>query len=210
MEINDVIVRILFAALVGGLIGVEREYRDKSAGFRTIILISVGASLFTIISFSISSQFADVDPARIISYIISGIGFLGAGVIIKDGTSIKGLTTASTIWFSAALGMGAGAGFFAITSIAAAVILFVLIVLPPIEHWIDNRHEFRLYEIELKNTEDIAKTVELFKSNGLVVFKHSSHKSKGSYRVDIYADGEPIKHDRVSMGLMDDNNVIGF
>lgn len=210
MEITDVIVRILFAALAGGLVGLEREYRDKSAGFRTMILISVGASLFTVIAFSIAAEINDVDPTRIISYVISGIGFLGAGVIIKDGTSIKGLTTASAIWFSAALGMGAGAGFFVITSFAAAVILFVLVLLPPIEHWIDNRHEFRIYNIELKHKKNIAQVMALFEKNELSIFRKHFHKAKGLVKIDIYADGKPCKHTSTSTELLDDKDVIGF
>ena len=210
MDMVDVVLRILFAAAMGGIIGIEREYRDKSAGFRTMILISVGAALFTTISFSISEQLNDVDPARIISYIISGIGFLGAGVIIKDGNSVKGLTTASTIWLSAALGMGAGAGFFTITLFSAFIILFVLIVLPPIEHWIDNRHEFRLYELELKNREDIVEVINAFESNGLRVFKNQQHKTQQSVKLDICADGKPSNHEGLSRELMDNDKVLSF
>lgn len=90
----DDIIKLLYAILLGGLIGAEREMRDKSAGFRNMILICVGASLFTILS---SRLAGDNDPTRVAANIITGIGFLGAGAILRDGNRITGLTTASTI-----------------------------------------------------------------------------------------------------------------
>ena len=181
MELSEAIVRILVAIALGGLIGIEREYRDKSAGFRTLILISTGASLFTVLGFSIAANPAlggDIDPTRIISYIISGIGFLGAGVIIKDGQSIKGLTTASTIWLAAALGMGAGAGFFAITTFATVVILFALIVLPYVERWIDSQQEFKVYNVHVSSNDVVDEVLGAFVEQGLTVYQYEKSKQK--------------------------------
>jgi putative Mg2+ transporter-C (MgtC) family protein len=95
------------AVLVGGIVGAEREYQDKAAGFRTIILITLGSTLFTIFSLSMDPGFTQT---RVAANIVTGIGFLGAGAIVRDGGRIAGLTTAATIWLSAALGMGIGAG----------------------------------------------------------------------------------------------------
>jgi putative Mg2+ transporter-C (MgtC) family protein len=107
IEILDLL-KLLFACLAGGLIGVEREFRDKSAGFRTLILICLGATLFTMMS----PRFAAIgDPGRIAAGIVSGIGFLGAGVILRDRGRIMGLTTAATIWMTAAIGMAIGGQF---------------------------------------------------------------------------------------------------
>src|ERR1041384_3799235 len=101
------LIKLGMAVLVGGLIGSERELRVKAAGFRTIILITVGSALFTIFSISIDP---DHNRTTIAGNIVQGIGFLGAGAIIREGGRVGGLTTAATIWLSAALGMGIGAG----------------------------------------------------------------------------------------------------
>src|SRR6266498_4104621 len=103
------LIKVAMAVLIGGLIGGEREFRVKAAGFRTIILITVGSTLFTIFSISIDP---DHNRTAIAGNIVQGIGFLGAGAIIRDGGRIGGLTTAATIWLSAAMGMGIGAGEF--------------------------------------------------------------------------------------------------
>ena len=103
---EEYIIRILLAAAVGGAIGLERAYHDKSAGFRTMILIATGSAFFMIMSDVIGEPIQD--NARIAAALVSGIGFLGAGVIIKNGTGISGLTTAASIWLVASLGMGMG------------------------------------------------------------------------------------------------------
>ena len=97
---------MLLAMLIGGLIGAEREFRDKAAGFRTIIFICVGSTMFTILSAKIGGA---QDPSRIAASIVTGVGFIGAGAILQERERVIGLTTASTIWIAAALGMGIGA-----------------------------------------------------------------------------------------------------
>ncbi len=106
---NEIILKLLSAILVGGLIGFEREYRDKAAGFRTMILISTGAMLFTYLSELIGGE---DDPVRVTAAVVTGIGFLGAGAILVDKGRVQGLTTASTIWLTAALGVAVGTGAF--------------------------------------------------------------------------------------------------
>lgn len=213
MEFSEAVVRILIAIALGGLIGIEREYRDKSAGFRTLILISTGASLFTVLGFSIASNpmyGGDIDPTRIISYIISGIGFLGAGVIIKDGQSIKGLTTASTIWLAAALGMGAGAGFFAITTFATIVILFALIVLPYVERWIDSQQEFKIYEVRVTSSDVVDEVLGAFVEQRLSVYQYEKSKQKDAIVVHVKANGAPKSHHLVAAQLINNKSVISF
>lgn len=207
MDISEAVLRILFAALLGGVIGVEREYRDKSAGFRTMLLIAVGSAVFTVISFTIAADLRIVDPTRIMSYIVSGIGFIGAGVIIKDGMSVRGLTTASMIWLSAALGMGAGAGLFAISGYTALFVFAALIVIPPIEQWFDSVHEFRLYRIEVKKRKDIDKVAALFDQSSIEVFKSRRSLDEGNYWITIHANGSTKEHDRTTALLMDQSFV---
>jgi putative Mg2+ transporter-C (MgtC) family protein len=129
----EVLLRIALAAILGGLIGVEREIREREAGLRTHLLVSVGSALFTIVS---AYGFRDflvhggsvvrADPTRIAAQIVTGIGFLGAGAIIRQGLSVRGLTTAATLWVVAAIGLSAGAGYYAAAIISTVVALVSL------------------------------------------------------------------------------------
>ncbi len=128
----DVMQRLLLAAAVGGVIGLEREFRRKSAGFRTNILIAMGSAVFTMLSVSLAGE-SGGDHTRIAAQIVTGIGFLGAGAIIRTDRDVHGLTTAATVWVNAALGMAAGGGEYHLTLIATAITLVVLLILGPIE-----------------------------------------------------------------------------
>ncbi|HEU0303326.1 MAG TPA: MgtC/SapB family protein, partial [Gaiellaceae bacterium] len=115
----EILVRLTAAAALGGVIGIERELREREAGFRTHLLVSVGAALFTLVSAYAWSDFTfsqedsvTFDPTRIAAQIVTGIGFIGAGAIIRQGLSVRGLTTAATLWMVAAIGMACGAGFY--------------------------------------------------------------------------------------------------
>lgn len=142
----------IFAAVVaGGLIGAEREFRDKAAGFRTIIFICLGATLFTMLSQKLGGS---VDPVRIAANVVTGIGFLGAGAILREGLHVRGLTTAAAIWLSAALGMGIGGGYYLLVSLAIAASLVVLWFFPRFEILIDRLSESRTYEITCRASLD--------------------------------------------------------
>lgn len=129
----DFVVRILVAAGLGAAIGLERDKHGRAAGLRTHLLVSLGAAVFTILSHQISQGTAGTgfvaDPGRIAAQIIAGIGFLGAGVILKSAGSVRGLTTAACLWTAAAVGMAAGAGLFFIAGLTTAVALAGLIFL---------------------------------------------------------------------------------
>src|SRR5579872_4781158 len=135
--LQEIIWKMFLAVIVGGLIGAEREYRSKSAGFRTLTLICLGATLFTVFSELIGG--AHGTPDRIASNVVVGIGFVGAGVIFKGDTRSKasGVTTAAMIWVTAALGMGIGAGYEMISFVACLLVIFVLITFSLLEKWID-------------------------------------------------------------------------
>lgn len=132
MPILDVAIRILLAAALGGVIGIEREIREHTAGFRTHILVSVGAAAFTLAS-SYGIAGTGFDPNRISAQIVSGIGFLGAGAIIRYGVSVRGLTTAASLWAVAAVGLTAGQGFYSVALITTAVVIVSLYALRLIE-----------------------------------------------------------------------------
>lgn len=135
---------MLLAVLVGGLIGAERESRDKAAGFRTMTLICLGSTLFTILSIRIGG---DANAARIAAQIVSGVGFLGAGVIMRDGGRVTGLTTAATVWLTASLGVGLGGGYVVLVLVATAITGAVLVLFPFVEHQIDRRRECIEYTV---------------------------------------------------------------
>jgi putative Mg2+ transporter-C (MgtC) family protein len=132
-----IFLRVLLAAALGGAIGLEREYRKKPAGLRTNILIALGSALFTITSIRLAE--IGGTPDRIAAGIVTGMGFLGGGAILRSGTSVQGMTTAATIWVNAAIGMAAGAGEYALATTATAITLGVLAVLPPIEALVERR-----------------------------------------------------------------------
>src|SRR5919107_2081165 len=121
----ELITRLLIAALLGGMIGAERELRRKSAGFRTNILIAMGSALFTIVSITLAPSASD--PTRIAAQIVTGIGFLGAGAIMRTANRVQGLTTAATVWVNAALGVAAGGGEYRAALLGGAITLAVLL-----------------------------------------------------------------------------------
>ena len=133
MQLSDIelIQRLLLAAAIGGLIGAERELRRKSAGFRTNILIALGSAVFTIAGITMAPP--NGDPMRIAAQIVTGIGFLGAGTILRNRDGVHGLTTAAIVWVNAALGVAAGGGQYHLAIIGGAITLAVLLVLGPIE-----------------------------------------------------------------------------
>jgi putative Mg2+ transporter-C (MgtC) family protein len=139
LSVAEITVRVVVAAALGGAIGAEREIRERGAGFRTHMLVAVGAALFTLVSAYAWSDFhfsqrggITFDPTRVAAQIVSGIGFLGAGAIIRQGLSVRGLTTAATLWVVAAIGMASGAGYYtaaAVTTVVALISLWPLRIL---------------------------------------------------------------------------------
>lgn len=125
IEYGQFVLRIIICFLLSSCIGIERQYRRRAVGLRTIILVSIGAFLFVTFSFA----FPESDTTRIAGEVVAGIGFLGAGVIIKDGKSVKGLTTAATLWCSAAIGILCSGGFLFEAAIGTLLILFINIIL---------------------------------------------------------------------------------
>ena len=129
----DELARLAVAAGLGAAIGIERELRDREAGLRTHVLVSVGSALFTIVSaYGFHDLIANggpvirADPTRIAAQIVTGIGFLGAGAIIREGLSVRGLTTAATLWGVAAIGMASGAGYYSAALFGTAIVILAL------------------------------------------------------------------------------------
>jgi len=148
------IIKLLLAVLIGGIIGLEREMHAKAAGLRTITLITVGATLFTMLSL----EFMD---DRVIANIVTGVGFLGAGSILFSEGRVKGLTTASSIWVSAALGMAIGLGEYGLAMVSALIVFCVLWIFAQVDRLVDVLgREIRIYEITYKAKEKKVEAIE--------------------------------------------------
>jgi putative Mg2+ transporter-C (MgtC) family protein len=182
----EYVTRLLIAALAGGLVGLEREVRGRQAGFRTNLLVCVGSALVMIVSISFASKPWDhagninlnVDPARIAYGIMTGIGFLGAGTIVKSGATVRGLTTAAAMWCVAAVGMAAGFGLYTLTAIATALIVAALAILDVIEGIVP-KMRYRTVVVRRRWKPGVmAETIARFKAAGLRVNDASLQRSE--------------------------------
>lgn len=134
MELQTIIIRLIVSIIVGGLIGIERELEHKPAGLRTIMLVCLGSTIFMLIGFELAC-----DLSRIAAGVITGVGFLGAGAIIRARGEVYGLTTAATIWLASGLGLAIGVGYYLLAVIAAVLVLIVLRIMGVIEHAISKK-----------------------------------------------------------------------
>lgn len=153
----ELTIRILFALAIGGLIGLEREFGQHSAGFRTHILVCLGSALIMLLSLYGFGIFMDepnvrADPARLAAQVISGIGFLGAGTILRTGNSISGLTTAASLWVVAALGLAVGAGFYYGAMLTTVLVLICLFVLNKLENVFSKKRKVTEITVVMKET----------------------------------------------------------
>lgn len=134
MNLTEFVIRLAIAFSLGAVIGLERQWRQRMAGLRTNTLVATGSALFVMLSVMTTN---DSSPTRIAAQVVSGIGFLGAGVIMRDGLNIRGLNTAATLWCSAAVGTMAGAGFIIESTLGATAILIANIILRPLAHMVN-------------------------------------------------------------------------
>lgn len=139
--IGDLVLRLLLAAVLGGLLGLERQIHGRWAGLRTHMTVAMGSATFTVLALAVAGTNTMVDATRVIQGIATGIGFLGAGTILKlsDQLEIKGLTTASAIWLTAAVGTAAGLAEFSVAIVATLLSLIILAVLRPLEKRFEER-----------------------------------------------------------------------
>jgi putative Mg2+ transporter-C (MgtC) family protein len=190
----DLSVRLIVASLLGLAIGFEREIHGHPAGLRTHMLVAVGSGLFTVLSihgFLGEAGAAPVDPTRIAAQIVSGIGFLGAGAILKDGIVIRGLTTAASLWATSAVGMAAGAGEYLLAAVAAGVIL---VSLWPINAIADRLHGTSLPETQLrlamKRVDALGQVSEVLILHKLEIGQIATRRlGKDSYQADVAIRG---------------------
>jgi len=184
---------LFVALLLGGLIGVERQWRQRLAGLRTNTLVALGAAIYVVFA----GQFTDASPTRVAAQVVTGIGFLGAGVIWKDGVNIGGLNTAATLWCSGAVGLLAGTGHWSLGLVSVALVIGVNLVLHPIDRLI-NRQPIESAEVELSYTVNVvcrgaeeakirAVLVEEFNTDSLVLRELESADIDGTDKVAVTA-----------------------
>lgn len=155
MTSNDIIVRLLLAAVLGAAVGLERDLRRKPAGLRTGMFICMGAALFTIVSTEIARATGDNSTTRIASNIVQGIGFLGAGAILRDRGNVAGLTTAASMWTLAAVGMAVAGGLFKVAIFVVGILLFALIVLGWAEDRLNLKARMMIFRISASDAKDV-------------------------------------------------------
>jgi putative Mg2+ transporter-C (MgtC) family protein len=208
MPITEItLLRIVLSVAAGAVIGAEREYRSKSAGFRTIILICMGSCMFTILSAFINPA----EPERIAVGIVSGIGFLGAGVIFKSDNKVTGLTTAATIWATAAVGMAIGAGYFLYAGAAWVLALLVLVLFTSLENYIDSINQVRDYKIVCRYNDDKLKLYEKKFGYYHLSFKRGTQGRIGDKLSGVWVvQGSEKNHEKFITEILGDESVMEF
>ena len=207
-------IRILLSAVLGALVGLERTKRQKEAGIRTHCIIACAAAVFMILSKYAFVDPADVlgsrgaDGARIAAQVVSGISFLGAGVIFKNGNSIRGLTTAAGMWGTAAVGMAIGAGMYWVGLIEAAILVAIQIILHRFPVGADALTTQEIL-VEMADTQEMQdKFDELLKKHRGQVTESSLTREEGYLRMEITAKLEPpISHDEALMFMKENSGV---
>src|SRR5262245_42521092 len=215
---EEALLRIVVAAALGGAVGIERELRDHDAGFRTHMLVAIGSALFTIISAYAFRDFlvgggavVRADPTRIAAQIVTGIGFLGAGAIIRQGLSVRGLTTAASLWVVAAIGMAAGAGYYSGALVTTVVVLVSLWPLRIAARRIFERirpGELRL-EVELRASESPSVLLPPLEQRGVSVQAFEVEDSRDRRRVALEVRVEDVQPEVVTAELMRLEPVLG-
>ena len=202
-EIN----KFLLTTLLCGIIGVEREFRNKQAGLKTMIMIGLGSTLFTVLSIKIGLNSQD----RIASNIVTGIGFLGAGVIFKEENRVKGLTTACVIWIVAAIGMAVGAGYYEQSIGVTGVVLAALLIFPYVENFVERRFTKRTYRIVKKYENESLDTYEEYiRTSKLKLSRGKQELADGIISGTWTAIGSPRNHKKFVDRMLTDRKIIAF
>ena len=203
----DLLGYLLIAAVLGGAVGFEREFRGKAAGLRTNILICLGAALFTRLSISVAGGVGD--PARIAAQIVTGVGFIGAGTILHSRGHVSGLTSAATIWLVAAIGVAVGAGALIEAVGATLLVLIVLGVLGALERYLERRSGVSRVSLEVEATPNrVAEIERIIRDAGLQVEEISTEDQAGKLLVHVAMSGPQRQHDKAKLGLLRPSRAI--
>lgn len=200
--------QLLLSLLIGGLIGIEREYSSKAAGFRTMILICIGSTLFTIISKKLG---APDNEDRVAANIITGIGFIGAGVVFKDGFNVTGLTTAASIWVTASLGMAIGSGDYQLATEGAILAIVVLFLFEYFQNVIDRLHQNRNFKIVFhKDKMKVSEIESHLNKLELKYIQRSETKSNDIIRFSVDVRGSKQKIENFNKYLLNSDLITSF
>ncbi len=204
-HLNHDVITLIIAVVLGGVIGLEREVSNKVAGLRTNILICLGATLFTLVSVKVF----DVRDAHIPAQIIAGMGFLGAGSIMREGEHVTGLTTAATIWTVAALGMTLGFHYYFLAAAVTVIILFIQLAFTPLDAVINDwqeRHTFRI--VSSCDEQDYGEISSIFESSGLEILRRKLMKKNNLYYSEWYTAGGRKKQEGCMRQLLAQKGII--
>jgi putative Mg2+ transporter-C (MgtC) family protein len=189
LSLHEIVLRLSFAAVLGALIGIERDIHRRPAGIRTSAFVCMGSALFTILSFQIAKMYGDSSPTRIASNLVQGIGFLGAGAILREAGGLVGLTTAATIFVEAAIGMAVGGGLYAVGGYATGVVLFGLVCLGWIARITNLKPRVMGYRVTASHAEGIANEIhQLLESLHIKAQKFRVSMDGAKSIVDFQAD----------------------
>ncbi|MDP1802682.1 MAG: MgtC/SapB family protein [Bacteroidota bacterium] len=206
--IFDNSVKLIVSLVLGALIGAEREYKGRNIGFRTIILITLGSTLFTILSFILGK---DTDPARIASNIVTGVGFLGAGAIFREGANVRGMTTASLIWISAAIGMACGIAQYEFAILVTFTTLVILLGFTGVQKFIDRYNQERVYKIIIENNLDLKIEVEKKITSFRLKYQWlRQSKSNNDLVIEYEVRGAELNHEAFINHLSSNLNIKSF
>ena len=198
----EMIIKIFLALVLGGALGMERQYHDKPAGFATNCLICLGAMLFTILSLVMGA--AGGDPGRIAAQIVTGVGFIGAGSILRDGNKISGLTTAANVWIVAAIGMAVGYGEYIWASACAAAILVVQLILRRTLLWVEKiRHYDTLHVVCAPQWSVVDSIIKQIEKQHIQILKREVTKQDNLFHVSIVATFTAHEFQAVTKDLLE-------
>jgi len=195
---HEIVMRLLFAGAMGAAIGVERDFHRRPAGIRTSTFVCLGTALFTVLSGELGHLWGDTGSTRIASNIVQGIGFLGAGAILRDRGGVVGLTTAATIFVEAAIGMAAGGGFYKLAGTTTGIVLFALIVLFWTAKQLNLKARAMVFRFTTSHTENIATEVQQLLSGMKVPMNHFRVAMAGAQSiVEFEADVSDSQQEKI-------------
>jgi putative Mg2+ transporter-C (MgtC) family protein len=172
LSLHEILVRLTFAAAMGGIIGIERVVRRRPAGVRTSLFVCVATALFTILSNELAHRFGDTSGTRIASNIVQGIGFLGAGAILRGPGGVLGMTTAATIFVEAAIGMAAGGGMYAVAGYSTGLVLFGLTVIGWAEQFFNLKCRLIVFRFTTSHADSVSTEVQRLMANLKIPMQH--------------------------------------
>lgn len=191
---GEMLLKIVLAALLGGIVGLERELANKEAGLRTMILIAVGSALITILSFAFPLLAGGGDPARLAAQIVTGIGFLGAGAIIQARMAVHGLTTAASIWTVSAVGIAVGCGFYLFSLLVTLLVVLVLAVFRSLANFLEKQNKVFVYQIAFADRTAIFFDIKkVLTELNIQATRSKLSKSRGGYELELVFSTSPNK-----------------